>query len=987
MFNQVLFSQARPSSLQKSGKLKDEIITYPSDNRKYKYLELENGLRVLLIEHDRAQLSEAVLEVSAGLFHQPPEFPGLAHFLEHMLFKGSVKYPEEGEYQSFIKSHFGRYSAFTYEETTKYSFTIPHGELSAALDRLSQFFIQPLFNEEYALRELQVIDQEFKEKLKTDNFIMSNVDKLYSNPNHPYYRFGIGNLETLKEEEINKIIPAMKAFHETQYSADKMILVLTSKYPLLILEKFVRSFFSAIPKRANMEKKEMDELRYIPKKMGLRLHIKSIEERSFLTVRFILTQESTPTFMLALAVMRFALESQAQGGIVDYLKQHGFIDNGTAANAPCGTNQSSLALECNLTEKGFAHIDEIVNHVFKYIDFLKTDGVMQKFHNDVQALHKHNLKFNADTRNTTDEFILNLKELPIDRAYVGFMAPVEYSSLEHTYAAQLSALTPENLRLIIMDKKLESKQFEPITHAPFRVSAHTAEQLELWTKKQAELPFSLYEFKLGKPNTAYRFVRYKSKHPILLHNEERLRIWFSEDYHFLKHDIKTEFLLKSHFSRDSVLHACLFQIYANIVNEMLKNQGMNYISLNVCPQGLIFTITGYDIRSIESLPVYQYRPTEEVFLLAKEAYLTDMISQEKQDPFAYCDYYLRVLLNTYEYSDVEKSETLKSVDYKQLIEFIELYLSSASIEIYTHGNIAATTLLESAGRVFNQFKHGFKDLAHPQNKVARLPFGAHYYELKSMQDNNRLLLFFQSSNSDRKSIALLWLLNAIIEPAFFNQLRTIEKLAYALGCDTTMGESLIGLRFVIQSPKYSSSHLLLRLEDFIQGFKRELEDISLEYFESKKGILIKGVRDLTGSPFSPSDWADAFKLRFEEGSYSFHEYYEMTEVIRMLTLPMLKAFYVELLGEQTQRKLIVKSEEPIKPKNAHPISHDCKNNWPFLPSYREKGEKYIQSLMQSANRGFSYPSSLDDLHLAQTKHVPLNPENADIKTKSRRKSL
>ena len=48
-----------------------------------------------------------------GSFSDPAKFPGLAHFLEHMLFFSSEKYPEEDEYSKFIQEHGGFCNAYT----------------------------------------------------------------------------------------------------------------------------------------------------------------------------------------------------------------------------------------------------------------------------------------------------------------------------------------------------------------------------------------------------------------------------------------------------------------------------------------------------------------------------------------------------------------------------------------------------------------------------------------------------------------------------------------------------------------------------------------------------------------------------------------------------------------------------------------------------------------------------------------------------------
>jgi secreted Zn-dependent insulinase-like peptidase len=57
-----------------------------------------------------------------GSYHNPPNMPGLAHFLEHMLFRGSLKYPEVELFVDLIKKNNGIFNAYTASEETNYFF-------------------------------------------------------------------------------------------------------------------------------------------------------------------------------------------------------------------------------------------------------------------------------------------------------------------------------------------------------------------------------------------------------------------------------------------------------------------------------------------------------------------------------------------------------------------------------------------------------------------------------------------------------------------------------------------------------------------------------------------------------------------------------------------------------------------------------------------------------------------------------------------------
>ena len=87
------------------------IAKSPSDNREYRAITLENGLKAMLVSDPTAVAASAAVDVHVGAFHDPEDRPGLAHFCEHMLFLSTEKYPVENEYFKFLSQHGGHANA------------------------------------------------------------------------------------------------------------------------------------------------------------------------------------------------------------------------------------------------------------------------------------------------------------------------------------------------------------------------------------------------------------------------------------------------------------------------------------------------------------------------------------------------------------------------------------------------------------------------------------------------------------------------------------------------------------------------------------------------------------------------------------------------------------------------------------------------------------------------------------------------------------
>ncbi|CAI5522150.1 unnamed protein product [Closterium sp. Naga37s-1] len=197
------------------------------------------------------KLAAAAMCVGVGSFLDPPDALGLAHFLEHMLFMGSVKFPDENEYDSFLRRHGGGSNAFTETEFTCYHFDVAHKYLHPALDRFAQFFVAPLVKADAMEREVQAVDSEFNISLQSD---VCRVQQLQCStcvqPDHPFRKFSWGNRKSLIDDPAKLGVDMRERLlqlYSRFYTAGAMRLVVVGGEPLDTLESWVRQLFSPIP--------------------------------------------------------------------------------------------------------------------------------------------------------------------------------------------------------------------------------------------------------------------------------------------------------------------------------------------------------------------------------------------------------------------------------------------------------------------------------------------------------------------------------------------------------------------------------------------------------------------------------------------------------------------------------------------------------------------------------------------------------------------
>jgi secreted Zn-dependent insulinase-like peptidase len=188
--------------------------------------------------------------VGAGAMYDPQSCQGLAHFLEHLLFMGSEKYPGENDYEAFVKKHGGQDNAFTEWEYTTYSLQIPQEFIWPALDRLAQFFICPLLLESAVDRELLAIESEFQLNKHSDDTRWRQLLCSTSRPDHPMAKFSWGNLKSLRDIPAKLGVDTLKelrTFFDRYYYAANMRLAIIGAYTLDEMEERVLKMFSPVP--------------------------------------------------------------------------------------------------------------------------------------------------------------------------------------------------------------------------------------------------------------------------------------------------------------------------------------------------------------------------------------------------------------------------------------------------------------------------------------------------------------------------------------------------------------------------------------------------------------------------------------------------------------------------------------------------------------------------------------------------------------------
>ena len=233
-----------PPGLERLGQQRKALC----DDRSYRLAKLANGIRCVLIRDTSTDKAAAALCVGVGAYADSKDLAGLAHFLEHMLFQGTAKFPADNAYKQYVARHAGATNASTSGEQTCFQFDVVDEAFGGALDRFARFFREPLLLESCVDREMHAVDAEHSKNLNDDGRRAYQVLRESANADHPFSNFSTGNLETLKVPHIRD---KLLEFWRDRYDPENMTVCLVSSQPLDDLEVLFATHFSGIRRSAD----------------------------------------------------------------------------------------------------------------------------------------------------------------------------------------------------------------------------------------------------------------------------------------------------------------------------------------------------------------------------------------------------------------------------------------------------------------------------------------------------------------------------------------------------------------------------------------------------------------------------------------------------------------------------------------------------------------------------------------------------------------
>jgi predicted Zn-dependent peptidase len=190
----------------------------------FEKITLPNGVRLMLIPMEGVNSVATSVMVAVGSRYETVDINGISHFLEHMAFKGTKKYPTTDDVNTIERAG-GLQNAYTDIDITSFHNKVLSSDWSLALDINRELAIAPLLEQKNVDRERNVIIEEMK---RSEDEPAVKVGETFHQMLYPGTKLGMPIIG--KEKSLRSVASAeLKAYHDRWYTPDRIVVVIAGR--------------------------------------------------------------------------------------------------------------------------------------------------------------------------------------------------------------------------------------------------------------------------------------------------------------------------------------------------------------------------------------------------------------------------------------------------------------------------------------------------------------------------------------------------------------------------------------------------------------------------------------------------------------------------------------------------------------------------------------------------------------------------------------
>ncbi|VUD68257.1 Protease 3 [Thalassocella blandensis] len=947
------------------------VETNRYDDRTFEALTLDNGLKVLLVFDPSADKAAAALDVNVGSSEDPSNRAGLAHFVEHMLFLGTNKYPSPGDFQYYISENGGSHNAYTSTHHTNYFFDIEPLALNGALDRFAQFFVSPQFQTDIIHREIKALDSEFYSQYESETRRERDVLRGLLVEGHELGKFSMGNARSLIDKRDSTTLDSItlesttlestaldktkdsdvinaggaaqnsalrdevQRFFRKHYSADRMTLVVSSPYSIADLKKYVVPKFSELPRVPFTESESNGELLSSAFK-GSTLEIQSLNNTHRLSLLFPVPESTGYYEQKPLEFIADILANQGEGSLYTLLVQLGWITDINTRVDYTWHGGETFNVDLYLTDSGLVQTQMIRQLVFDYIALTAKKGVTKKHYKSLAQKGRLYFRFyeKQSLRNSISDLALQLHEIPVDKLVSSRYLYADYDqALIQSY---LSYLTPDNALTIITHpfvNIMDDIQMSPYYHAKYIVHEKSDNSFVMGDRQLRQLAAYRKKIKLPRTNEYLsdniRLVDQESdlgwSQPEILRSKYGVTTWFMPDrvYRQPFTYIKSQWVLPE--AAKSAEASASLKVFTSLLEREMHQQlsqakaaGLQF-NLSQNMKGVELEVDGFSeniqqvtrqLSSIFSSALSSRRYRQQLVKKHYGAVYQELLIQERN----------KIADGAYVKAFRELPETLYKPKWSSEETFNALHNLTSKQFLRTTKSLfdgATTDVLiygnetsKSAGRLARYFEK-------IQRKNGSRPSIAPSLVVDISEENYIYIKSMPVSQGDNALMLYVQGHNDDLqEQAKFLML---DQMLRAPFYNTLRTEKQLG--YLVQSEEYKLKNVpglicvvqspdatAQEIYHSINAFFAEQAPVIFEnFYQNRKAVLAK----LDQQPQSQSEVAQRYWLSIKDGDVAFDAQQKLRDIVANMSIYRMKKFYYSRVLNKSGRVLFVGNQGEI----------------------------------------------------------------------------
>jgi insulysin len=776
---------------------------------------------------------------------------------------GTTKYPDEASFDEFMSKHDGSNNAYTEQERTVFYNEISEAGLDEGMDRFAQFFIAPTFQAKMVGRELDAVNSEHMKNVPNQGRRLWELMRSTASNKSVVSHFYTGTTESLHHGD-NTTIAALRKYHEENYCAPRMTLVVISNRPLKEQMQLAHNHFDAVARNAGTcsptARDFKDDHPYADaSSLGRRIEFHS-DSAPQLWMMFPMPPVQKSYKAQPASMLEYMVGYAGPKSLTSQLKSQGLVSK-LGMQVDTTTAGTLVFVTFDLTPAGTKDPDAVTNVVFDYLAQVR--GNTKEIIKGVYPTMKQMSLVTFDYQEAPDSVMDSVSSLAAslltyDAADV-LAGDFAIDQADYELVEKLAqSLSPSNVNLAIsmktFDEAHEANRFNKYYNVHYADKQISQTLRTRWEQPKSQGLFQMPPALKYVPSKLDLISASAGEIPKQLKSETGAEVWWLGRGNFplpkaqfrVKLTAPKALFASSKYVAMRRLHVGLLQRVLEEPMEDMGNCGLDW-EIKDISDGYHMAMNGYDQHLVASVKQVagsfsQDKFNEKDFNAAKQQLVDDLSDTTSKMVYEHAMEAMNSVTSNSAFSRESVLASIESIDMAAFSAYLgEVKKQGLRAQLLATGNLdeAATGLLASALTAELGTKMFLSEAEAAQVTVldAKEPIEVRMSNPIPNDPNSATINAYQYGVPDVAERVKVLMLGKMISEPVYNTLRTKDQLGYVVFGLVVPHRSILELQLIVQGAKEGPDSVDLKIEGVLDDFGQSLRNLTHSQFATWKASV------------------------------------------------------------------------------------------------------------------------------------------------------